>query len=53
MPMWILSAIMPLVTGGPEVKFCQSNLKSMFVYLPVLRQVFLEQLQLLDARCRR
>src|SRR6185369_50316 len=33
-------AIMPFVIGGPEVKFCQSSLKSMSLYLPVCGRYF-------------
>ena len=31
---------MPLMIGGPEVAFCQSSLKSMSLYLPVLGRCF-------------
>src|SRR5262249_25898612 len=40
MPIWILLAIMPLVIGGPEVKFCHSNLYFTSLYLPVLGRCF-------------
>ncbi len=40
MPMCSFLAIMPLVIGGPEVKFCQSSTKSMSLYLPVFGRYF-------------
>src|ERR1700687_3470377 len=35
-----LFAIMPLVTGGPEVKFCHSNSNLMLAYLPSFGRYF-------------
>src|SRR5512145_1896023 len=40
MPMCSFLAIMPLVIGGPLVKFCQSSLKRMSLYLPVFGRCF-------------
>ena len=40
MPMCSFLAIMPLVMGGPEVKFCQSSLNLMSLYLPVFGRYF-------------
>ena len=40
MPNWSLSAIMPLVTGGPDVKFCHSSSNLMLAYLPSFGRFF-------------
>ncbi len=40
MPNCSLLAIMPLVTGGPEVKFCHSSSNLMLAYLPSFGRYF-------------
>ena len=40
MPNCSLLAIMPLVTGGPDVKFCHSNSNLMLAYLPSVGRYF-------------
>src|SRR3990167_3125083 len=39
---------MPLVTCGPEVKFCQSSFQVMLAYLPVLGRCFSSSLSSLS-----
>ncbi len=40
MPIWSLFAIIALVTGGPEVKFCHSSSNLMLAYLPSFGRYF-------------
>src|ERR1700710_953195 len=40
MPIWMLLALMRLVSGGPDVAFCQLSLYSNSLYLPVFGRCF-------------
>ena len=52
MPNWSLFAIMPLVTGGPEVKLFHSNSYLMLAYLPSFGRYFSRRLNCADDGAR-